>query len=150
MPQTFVYYSASKIFVYKADYSAVLDGTAEYLYELAVIHRIEEAFEVEVNYVLVAFVCDLLHLSQCIQASSSRAEAEASFGELGLIDYRQYLVDGLLHHTVNHCRYSQQAHLTIVLGYLYPADGIRTVTTVKQGAYQFFLIGQKPWEQLLA
>ena len=95
--------------MYKADYSAVLDGAAEYLYEFAVAHCVEEAFEVEVNYVLVAFIDYLLHFSQCVKASSPRAEAEASFGELGLIDYCQYLVDGLLHHAVNHGRYAQQA-----------------------------------------
>ena len=117
--------------------------------KFAVAHCVEEAFEVEVNYVLVAFIDYLLHFSQCVKASSPRAEAEASFGELGLIDYCQYLVDGLLHHAVNHGRYAQQALLAVVLGYLYPADGIRTVCTVKQGAYQFILISLEPWKQLL-
>ena len=50
MPQSSVYDSASKIFVYKADYPAVLDGAAEYLYEFAVAHGVKEAFKVEVNY----------------------------------------------------------------------------------------------------
>ena len=50
-------------------------------------------------------------------ASSSRTEAVARLGELVLIDGSQYLADGLLHHTVYYCRYSQQAHLAIVFGY---------------------------------
>ena len=82
-------------------------------------------------------------------ASSLWAEAEASIGELRLVDDGQYLVDGLLHHAVYHCRYAQQAHFAVVLGYLYPTDWIGTVTTVQQGAYQFILIGQEPREQLL-
>ena len=107
MPQSFVYDSASKIFVYKADNSAVLDCSAEYLYEFAVAHRVEDAFEVEVNCILVAFIDYLLHFSRCVQASSSRAEAEVPLRELGLIDFCQYLVDGLLHHAVDHSGYSQ-------------------------------------------
>ena len=130
--------------MYKADYSAVLNGAAEYLYEFAVAHCVEEAFKVEVNYIFVAFIDYLLHFLQCVQASSSRTETEASLGELGLIDYRQHLVDGLLYHAVNHGGYAQQALLAIVLGYLYPSDGIRTVCTVKQGAYQFILISLEP------
>ena len=37
----------------------------------------------------------------------------------------------------------------IVLGDLYPTDGIRTVCTVKKGAYQFILVSLEPWKQLL-
>ena len=48
-------------------------------------------------------------------ASSSRSEAVARLGELVLIEGSQYLVDGLLHQTVYYCRYSQPAHLAIVL-----------------------------------
>ena len=40
--------------MYKADYSAILDGAAEYLYEFAVAHCVEEAFKVEVHYILGA------------------------------------------------------------------------------------------------
>ena len=148
--ESVVYDSAWKVFVYKTDYPAVLDGAAEYLYEFAVTHGVKEAFEVKVNYIFVAFIDYLLYFPKCVQASPSRTEAETSLGELGLIDYRQYLVDGLLHHAVNHGRYAQQALLAIVLGYLYPSDGIRTVGTVKQGTYQFILISLEPWEQLLA
>ena len=47
MPQSLVYDSASKVFVYKTDYPAVLDGAAEYLYEFAVAHCVKEAFKVK-------------------------------------------------------------------------------------------------------
>ena len=61
MPQSFVHDSVSKVLVYKADYSAVFDGAAEYLYEFAVTNCIEGAFKVEVNYIFVAFVDYLLY-----------------------------------------------------------------------------------------
>ena len=82
-------------------------------------------------------------------ASSSRSEAVARLGELVLIDGSQYLVYGLLHQTVYYCRYSQQAHLAIVLGDFYPFHWVRTVRTVHQGMDEFILIGQELWEQLL-
>ena len=82
-------------------------------------------------------------------ASSSRSEAVARLGELVLIDGSQYLVDGLLHQTVYYCRYSQQAHLAIVLGYFYPFHWVWTVRTVHQGTDEQVLIGQESWEQLL-
>ena len=79
-------------------------------------------------------------------ASSSRTETVTSLGELVLIDGGQYLVDGLLHQTVDYCRYSQQAQLAIVFGYFYPSHWVRTVRTVHQGTDEFILIGQEPWE----
>ena len=83
-------------------------------------------------------------------ASSSRTEAVARLGELVLIDGGQYLVDGLLHQAVYNCRYSQQAHLAVVFGYFYPPDWVRTARAVHQGTDEHLLIGQEPWEQLLA
>ena len=77
MPKAFVYDSASKIFVYVADYPTVLDGTAEYLYEFAVAHRVEEAFQVEVDYIAVAVIYYSLYFSDCVQTSFSLTEAEA-------------------------------------------------------------------------
>ena len=82
-------------------------------------------------------------------ASSSRSEAVARLGELVLIDGSQYLVDGLLHHAVNHGRYAQQALLAVVFGYFYPLDWVRTVRTVHQGTDEFIPIGEEPWVQLL-
>ena len=74
-------------------------------------------------------------------ASSSRSEAVARRGELVLIDGSQYLVDGLLHQAVYHCRYSQKAHLAVVFGYFYPLDWVRTVRAVQQGTDEHILIG---------
>ena len=125
--ESVVYDSAWKVFVYKTDYPAVLDGVAEYLYEFAVTHGVKEAFKVKVNYIFVAFIDYLLYFPKRVQTSPSRTEAETSLGELGIIDYRQHLVDGLLHHTVNHSGYAQQAHLAALLGYLYPSYRIRTI-----------------------
>ena len=65
-------------------------------------HRVEEAFQIKVNYIHVAGVYYFLCSSQGIMASSSRTEAEASRGELAFIDGSQGLVNGLLHHTVDY------------------------------------------------
>ena len=83
-------------------------------------------------------------------ASSSRTETVASLGKLVLIDWSQCLVYGLLHQTVYYCWYSQQAHLAIVFGYFHPFYWGRMVRTVHQGTDEFILVGQEPWEQLLA
>ena len=135
--------------MYKTDNSAVFYRTAEDFYEFAMAHGVEEAFKVEVYYIGVALVDYPLRSTQCIMASSSRTEAVARLGELVLIDGSQYLVDGLLHHTVYYCRYSQQAHLAIVFGYFYPFHWVRTVSPVHQGTDEHILVGQEPWEQLL-
>ena len=112
-------------------------------------HSVEEAFKVKVNYIDVTFIDYLLRSSQCFMATSSRAEAVACLTELVLINRSQYLVDGLLHQAVYHCRYAQKAPLAVVFGYFYPLDWVRTVRAVQQGTNEFFLIGQEPWEQLL-
>ena len=83
-------------------------------------------------------------------SSSFRTKAVARLGKLILIDESQYLVYGLLHQTVYYCRYSQQAHLTIVFGYFSPFYRGWTVRAVPQGTDEFILLGQEPLEQLLA
>ena len=112
--------------------------------------RIKEALQVKVYYILVAVRDYGLRLSQRIMTATPRTEAEAVPAELFLIDGSQNLVNGLLHHAVYHGRYSQKALLAIVLGYLYPSDGIRTVAAVHEALYQSVLIGPQPREQLLA
>ncbi len=86
VPKTFGYHTAAQIFVYKANHSAILYRTAEYLYEFAVVNCVKEAFEVEVNYICIAIINRLLHFSQCVVASSGRAKAEAPLGKMRLID----------------------------------------------------------------
>lgn len=49
--------------MYKTDNSAVFDSTAEDFYEFAMAHGVEEAFEVKVYYIYVAFVDYLLRPS---------------------------------------------------------------------------------------
>ena len=48
--------------MYKTNHSAVFDATAENFYEFAMAYGVEEAFEVEVDYVLIALLDRLLHL----------------------------------------------------------------------------------------
>ena len=134
--------------MYKADNSVVFYRTAEDFYELAMAHGVEEAFKVKVYYIYVTLVDYPLHSTKCVMASSSRTEAVARLGELALIDGSQYLVDGLLHQTVYHCGYSQQAHPAIVFGYFHPLDWVQTVRAFHQGTDGHILIGQEPWEQL--
>lgn len=148
--QSFVHYSTAEIFVYKTDYSAVFNCAAEDFYEFAVAHGIEEAFKVKVYYIHVALSNYLLRSTQCVMTTSSRTEALACLGELVLIDGSQYLGYGLLHQTVYHCGDSQKAHLAVILGDFYPFDRVRTVRAVHQGTDEFALLGQEPWEQLLA
>ena len=60
-------------------HSAVIYRAAEDFYELAVAHRVEEAFQVKVNYIDIAFINYPLRSSQGIMAASSRTEAVASW-----------------------------------------------------------------------
>ncbi len=89
-----IHYPTSKVFVYKTDYLSVLYGSVEYFYETTMIHRVEETFEVKVNYEFVAFIDVFLYPSQSIEASTSWAEAVAVRAKLRLMDLCQYLVDG--------------------------------------------------------
>ena len=102
------------------------------------------------TYILVAVRDYRLRLSLRITTTTPLTEAEAILAELFLIDRSQYLIDGLLHHAVYHGRYSQKPLLAIVLGYLYPSDGIRTVAAVHEALYQSVLVGPQPREQMLA
>ena len=70
----------------KAYHPAVLYRAAEDFYEFAVAHCVEEALQVEVNHIDVAFIDYFLRTSQGSMAASSRAEAVASWRELTLID----------------------------------------------------------------
>ena len=62
-------------------------------------------------------------------------ETITTVGKLTLINGHQCLIDGLLNQSVNHGGDSQLAYLAIILGYIYPTDGIGTVATVKQRTY---------------
>ena len=70
----------------KAYHPTVFYRAAEDFYELAVAHRVEEAFQVKVNYIDVALINYTLRSSECVMAASSRTEAIASWRELTLID----------------------------------------------------------------
>ena len=79
--QTFVHYTASEIFVYKADNSAVFYRAVEDFYELAMAHGVEEAFKVKVYYIYVTLVDYPLRSTKCVMASASRTEAVARLGD---------------------------------------------------------------------
>ena len=113
-------------------------------------YRIKETLQIKVDYIFVTVRDDGFRSLQRIVASTIRAEAEAAAAKLLLIDRSQDLVNGLLNQTVYNCRYAQQSLLAIILGYLYPSDGIRTVAAVHEALYQSVLVGSQPREQLLA
>ena len=119
----FVHHTTAKILVDKTDYTAVFYRATEYLHELAVTYRVEEALKVKVYHIMVPLADYLPRLTLRLVAAALGTEAEAVLVELTLIDGGKYLVDCLLDKAVNDCRYAQQPHLAVVLGYLYPQTG---------------------------
>ncbi len=83
---TFVHHTTAEIFVDKAYHPAILYRAAEDFYEFAMAHGVEETLQVEVDHIDVAIINYFLRNSQGIMATSSRAEAVASWRELALID----------------------------------------------------------------
>ena len=98
----------------------------------------------------VAIVYNLRHPYQCLLRSTIRAEAVAAVAELAFIDGGQYLGNGLLYHPVHYRGDAQQTLLAVVLGYLYPADGIWTVRPLTDALCQCVLVRQQIAEQTLA
>lgn len=96
------HYTATQIFVYKTDYTPILDGTAKKFYKPAMTDGIKEAFQGKFNYVFVAVIDYRLSFPKCIMTVSRGTETVAYLRELALIDGRQNLADGLLHQSVNH------------------------------------------------
>ena len=86
---------------------------------------------------------------QCLVCVPPWTEAIAPVGEFRLIHQAQYLRYGLLDDAVNYGRNTELTHLASVLGYLYPADGIRTVFAVQQTFNYFHLVAPQIWEQML-
>jgi len=70
----------------KAYHPAILYRAAEDFYEFAMAHGVEETLQVEVDHIDVAIINYFLRTSQGIMATSSRAEAVASWRELALLD----------------------------------------------------------------
>ncbi len=124
------------------DYRIVLDCPLQYLYQLGMIDGVEEAFKVYVHRIAVALVDCLRHFHQCLLRSSVGAKAVTPLSELSLIDWGQHLGDCLLYHAVYDRGYAQQTFLPIVLGYLYPADGVRTICPLAYTLCQLFLVLQ--------
>ena len=121
------HYSAIEVFVYEGDNRTILYRPLQYLYHLGVVDGVEEAFKVYVNCIAVALTDYLRCLYQRFLTSSAGAEAVASLAELTFIDWGQYLGNSLLDYSVYYSRYPKQAFIAVVLGYLNPADGVRTI-----------------------
>ena len=70
----------------EGDDCIVLYRPLQYLYQFGVVHRVEEAFEVDAHRIAVAITYYLRDTHQCLLRSSIRAETETSFAELAFID----------------------------------------------------------------
>ena len=64
----------------------VLYRTLQYLYQLGVVHRVEEALKVDADRIAVAVAHYLRDTNQCLFRSTLRAETETSLAELAFID----------------------------------------------------------------
>lgn len=91
------------------------------------VHRVKEAFKVYIHRVAVAMPHYLCRFHQRLLRSTVRPESVAPLTKLAFIDGGQHLGYRLLYHTVYHCEYPKLAFLPVVLEYLYPADGVRTI-----------------------
>ena len=139
-----------EIAVDERDDCIVLDCSLQYLYQFGVIDRVKEAFEVYVNCIVVASFQYLRRRYQCPLATSLGTEAVAPIAELTLIDGTEHLGYRLLKHAVYHSGYSQLAFASVVLGYLYPTDGIRTVCPLANTLFQFLSVLDEIAEQPVA
>lgn len=139
-----------EIAVDERDDCFVLDCSLQYLYQLGMIDRVKEAFEVYLHRIAVALFNYLRRGYQCPLASTLGTEAVAPLAELTLIDRTEHLGYCLLKHAVYHRGYSQLAFAPAVLGYLYPADGIRTVGPLANTLFQFLSVLDEIAEQSAA
>ena len=98
------HHSASEVLVYQRYYATVFYHSTQHLYQFALVHRVEEALQVDAHGILVAFGHVLPRFAQCVVRSSSGAETVTRATELRLVDARKDLADGLLYHAVYHRR----------------------------------------------
>lgn len=99
---------------------------------------------------VVALTDYLRCLYQRFLTSSAGAEAVASLAELTFIDWGQYLGYRLLDYPVYYRRYSKQTFLAVVLGYLNPADGVRTISPLANTLCQLLSVLSEIAEQSVA
>ncbi len=128
----------------------VLYCPLQYLYHLGVVHCVEKAFKVYVHCVVVALADYSACFDQCTMRSSPRAEAIAPVAELTFIDWCQHLGYRLLYHSVHHRGNAQLTFLAIVLGYFYPADGVRTICPSANTLFQSLAMPYEIAEQAFA
>lgn len=122
----------------------------QYLYQLGVTDRVKEAFKVYVHCIVVASFHYLCRSYQRFLAPSLGTEAVTSLAELTFVDGTEHLGYRLLKHAVYHRGYSQLAFASVVLGDLYPADGIRTVCPSANTLFQFLSVLDEIAEQSVA
>lgn len=132
------------------DNGIVLDCPLQYLYQLGVVNGVKEAFKVYVNSIAVALIDYLGYFHQRLFRPSVEAETVTPLTGLSFIDGGQHLGDRLLYHAVYNRWDAKQAFLTIVLGYFYPANGVRTICPLAYTLRQVILVLHKIVGQSLA
>lgn len=130
--------------------SSLIECSLQYLYQLGMIDRVKEAFEVYVLCIVVAPFHYLLRLCQCPLALTLGTDTVAPLAELTLIDRTELPGNCPLKHTVYHRGYSRLAFATVVLGYLYPPDGFRTACPSANTLFQFLSVLDEIAEQAVA
>ena len=111
---------------------AILYRPADYLYQLRVVHVVEELFQVLVDAEAVAIIDDGLRTPKGLVGSSVRTETKAVITELRLVQRLQDLRYVLPDLAVYYGRDAERTLLAVVIGYLYPSDWIRTVLAVQE------------------
>ncbi len=141
------HYSAIEVFVYEGDNRIVLYRPLQYLYHLGVVDGVEEAFKVYIHCIVVALIDYLRCLYQRFLPSSARSEAVTSIAELTFIDWGQYLGYRLLDYSVYNRWYSKLTRFAVVLGYLNPVDGVRTICPLEDTLCQLLSVLSEIAEQ---
>lgn len=116
-----------QVFVYQGYYPSVGDCAREYFYQFAMVHFIEELFQVQIDCVIIA-LCDVVPaLGQCLVGIALWPEPVAVIAELWFIKRCECLGYGLLDNPVYYRGDAQLSLLPVVLGYLYLANRVGAV-----------------------
>jgi len=119
---------------------SVLDSSRQYLYQLALVDRVEELLQVHVDGVFIAFFDERLAFPKRLVGTPPGAEPVARLAELAFVNRGKYLRDGLLYHPIHNRGDAQRAFLPIVFGDFHPSHRIRAVLSTQNGLEEGLLV----------
>ena len=93
--------------------------------------------------ILIAFRDVIPTFTKCLVCAPLWPEAKTPWGELRLVKQAQLLCYALLDNPVYYRGDTQPSTLSVLFGYLYPADRIGAVFAPLNGCYQLFLSPDK-------